>query len=94
MVLDEPNASLDGDGETALVRALFTAKSWGATVVIVAHQPRILAPVDQLLLLRRGALEAFGPRDEVLEPPAPATAVGGAGASLLPTQVGAGPTVQ
>ena len=44
VVLDEPNASLDGDGETALLRALFTAKAWGATVVIVAHQPRILAP--------------------------------------------------
>jgi ABC-type protease/lipase transport system fused ATPase/permease subunit len=35
--------------------------------VIVAHQPRILAPIDQLLLLRHGAVEAFGPRDEVLE---------------------------
>ena len=35
--------------------------------MIVAHQPRILAPVDQLLLLRQGAVEAFGPRDEVLE---------------------------
>jgi PrtD family type I secretion system ABC transporter len=67
VVLDEPNASLDGDGETALLRALFTAKSWGATVVIVAHQPRILAPIDQLLLLRHGAVEAVGPRDEVLE---------------------------
>ena len=44
VVLDEPNASLDGDGEAALLRALFTAKAWGATVVIVAHQPRILRP--------------------------------------------------
>jgi ABC-type protease/lipase transport system fused ATPase/permease subunit len=67
VVLDEPNASLDWEGETALLGALFTAKAWGATVVIVAHQPRILAPVDQLLLLRQGAVEAFGPRDEVLE---------------------------
>jgi ABC-type protease/lipase transport system fused ATPase/permease subunit len=67
IVLDEPNASLDADGETVLLRALFTAKSWGATVVIVAHQPRILAPIDKLLLLRHGAVEAFGPREEVLE---------------------------
>ena len=29
VVLDEPNASLDGDGETALLRALFGAKAWG-----------------------------------------------------------------
>jgi PrtD family type I secretion system ABC transporter len=67
VVLDEPNASLDSDGETALVGALFTAKGWGAAIVVVAHQPRILAPVDQVLLLRNGAVEAFGPRDEVLE---------------------------
>jgi PrtD family type I secretion system ABC transporter len=67
IVLDEPNACLDGDGETALLQALYTAKGWGATVVLVAHQPRILAPVDHLLLLRNGAVEAFGPRDEVLE---------------------------
>jgi ABC-type protease/lipase transport system fused ATPase/permease subunit len=74
VVLDEPNASLDAAGETALLRALFMAKSWGATVVIVAHQPQILAPIDQLLLLRHGRVEMFGPRDQVLErlrPPRP-----------------------
>ena len=42
------------------------AKQWGATVMIVAHQPRILKPVDKLLLLRDGRSEMFGPRDEVL----------------------------
>jgi PrtD family type I secretion system ABC transporter len=67
VVLDEPNASLDADGETALLGALFAAKGWGTTIVIVAHQPRILAPIDQLLLLRQGVVEAFAPRDEVLE---------------------------
>ncbi len=67
IVLDEPNANLDGDGETALIRAMVTAKGWGATVVIVAHQPRLLASVDQVLLLRQGGVEAFGPRDEVFE---------------------------
>jgi PrtD family type I secretion system ABC transporter len=67
VVLDEPNASLDAAGEDALLRALFMAKSWGATIVIVAHQPQILAPVDQLLVLRHGRVETFGPRDQVLE---------------------------
>jgi PrtD family type I secretion system ABC transporter len=65
VVLDEPSASLDSAGEEALVRAMFTAKEWGATVVLVAHQPRILAPCEKLLVLRRGKVEAFGARDEV-----------------------------
>ena len=53
----------------ALLRFLSTAKAWGGPrSLIVAHQPRILAPVpDQLLLLPPGAVEAFGPRDKVLE---------------------------
>ena len=66
IVLDEPNASLDGDGENALVTAIQNAKQWGATVVLVAHAPKILAPVDKLLLLQEGQLRLFGSRDEVL----------------------------
>ena len=65
LVLDEPNASLDSEGEEGLVTALQSAKEWGATVVIVAHQPRILRPADKILLLRDGRVELFGPRDEV-----------------------------
>lgn len=66
VVLDEPNASLDGDGEERLINAIAKAKQWGAAVVLVAHRPRILQPVDKLLLLRDGRSEMFGPRDEVL----------------------------
>ncbi|HSO42366.1 MAG TPA: ATP-binding cassette domain-containing protein, partial [Rhodospirillales bacterium] len=66
IVLDEPNASLDGEGENALVTAIQTAKGWGATVVLVAHAPKILAPVDKLLLLQEGQMRLFGPRDDVL----------------------------
>lgn len=66
IVLDEPNASLDSEGEESLVAAMRKAKAWGGTVIIVAHQPRILQPVDKLLLLRDGRVELFGPRDEVL----------------------------
>ena len=74
IVLDEPNASLDAEGEESLVAAMQQAKQWGATVVIVAHQPRILKPVDKLLLLRDGRSEMFGPRDEVLAKLMPARA--------------------
>lgn len=66
IVLDEPNASLDSEGEESLMAAMARAKGWGATVVIVAHQSRILRAVDKLLLLRDGRSELFGPRDAVL----------------------------
>ncbi|HYN37738.1 MAG TPA: type I secretion system permease/ATPase [Rhodospirillales bacterium] len=75
IVLDEPNASLDTEGEESLIKAMGRAKAWGATVVIVAHQPRILRPVDKLLLLRDGRSEMFGPRDEILAKLMPKAAV-------------------
>ncbi len=65
IVLDEPNASLDSEGEQALIAAMQEAKDWGATVIVVTHQPRLLAPVDKVLLLREGRMEAFGLREEV-----------------------------
>ena len=66
IVLDEPSASLDTLGEEALVKAIGTAKQWGASVVLVAHHPSILRTVDKLLVMREGTVEAFGPRDEIL----------------------------
>jgi PrtD family type I secretion system ABC transporter len=66
IVMDEPNANLDADGETALVRAIFKAKERGATVVLVSHHPHLLKPADKLLVLRDGRAELFGKRDEVL----------------------------
>lgn len=67
IVLDEPNTSLDANGEEKLLRAIMTAKGWGASVVIVSHQPRMmLRSVDKLLLLRDGVQHGFGPRDKVL----------------------------
>jgi PrtD family type I secretion system ABC transporter len=67
IVLDEPNASLDSEGEASLIRAIEAAKEWGSTVIIVAHQPHILKPASKLLVLRGGTMQMFGPRDEVLK---------------------------
>lgn len=66
VVLDEPNASLDSDGEAALHKALLRLKAKKQTVVIVSHRPTVLTAVDLVLVLRAGQLEAFGPRDEIL----------------------------
>jgi PrtD family type I secretion system ABC transporter len=66
IVLDEPNANLDGEGDEALVRALRNMKEDGATVIIIAHRPSLLSGVDKLLVLREGAVEMFGPRAEIM----------------------------
>jgi PrtD family type I secretion system ABC transporter len=66
VVLDEPNASLDHEGDEALLRALADLKAQHATVVIVAHRPSMLRGVDKLLVMNEGTVQLFGPRAEVL----------------------------
>ena len=66
LVLDEPNASLDNEGEAALLQAVAHLKTLGATVVLITHKVSLLAGVDKLMIMQDGALAAFGPREEVL----------------------------
>ena len=66
IVLDEPNASLDAEGEDALLQALDAMKANGATVVIISHKPSIFRAADKMLVLRDGRIELFGPRDQVM----------------------------
>jgi ATP-binding cassette subfamily C protein/ATP-binding cassette subfamily C protein EexD len=67
LVLDEPNSNLDGDAESALLRALADLKRQGTTVVLVSHRPVLVQGVEKVLLMRDGAVEMFGPRAEVLK---------------------------
>jgi ATP-binding cassette subfamily C exporter for protease/lipase len=66
VVLDEPNANLDDEGEAALVRAVQGLKAKGKTVVLISHRPGIVGVADRLLILHQGAVQASGPRDGVL----------------------------
>lgn len=66
VVLDEPNANLDGEGEAALAQAMAGVRQAGITLIVVSHRPSLLAGVDKLLVLREGSVEMFGPRTEVL----------------------------
>ena len=66
VVLDEPNSSLDEAGDTALANAIATLKQLGTTFVVMTHRTSVLGVADKMLILRDGAQQAFGPRDEVL----------------------------
>ena len=66
IVLDEPNSNLDTEGDEALTRAIRGARERGAIVVVVAHRPIGIEAVDQLLVLRDGRMQAFGPKETVL----------------------------
>jgi PrtD family type I secretion system ABC transporter len=67
VVLDEPNANLDAEGEGALTRAMMGVRMRGGIVVVIAHRPSALAGVDMVLMMAEGRVQAFGPKDEVLK---------------------------
>jgi ATP-binding cassette subfamily C protein len=78
VILDEPNASLDAEGDAQLIVTLETLKERGRTLLVVAHRLSLLPVVDKLLVLRGGQITHYGPRDEILRqiaPQAPATRV-------------------
>ncbi len=66
LVLDEPSANLDSDGETALLAAVDAMKARGGTILVIAHRPNVLRHVDKILVMRGGKMQMFGPREEVL----------------------------
>jgi PrtD family type I secretion system ABC transporter len=66
VVLDEPNANLDGEGEEALMRTMRDLKAEGVTLLVVSHRPSLLAGIDKVLVMREGLVEMFGPRAEVI----------------------------
>jgi ABC-type protease/lipase transport system fused ATPase/permease subunit len=66
VVLDEPNANLDAQGEAALAAALGELKVRGVTTIMVGHRPALMSQLDKLALLKDGALEAFGPTATIL----------------------------
>ena len=66
IVLDEPNSSLDEQGDALFIELLKALKAAGSTVVIVTHKSSPLAVVDRILFMNDGRMQLWGPRDEVL----------------------------
>jgi PrtD family type I secretion system ABC transporter len=61
VLLDEPNASLDGEGEQALIASLRAMRQAGVTVVVAGHKPSLMSLCDRLLVLGNGGMETIGP---------------------------------
>ena len=66
VVLDEPNANLDDEGENALLNAVLLLKQQGKTVVLISHRQGVLKVADRLVIMQDGLVVASGPRDGVL----------------------------
>lgn len=67
VVLDEPNANLDDQGDKALADTLMALKKQHITVIVISHRTHILAAVDRMLLLQEGTQSLFGLREQVLQ---------------------------
>lgn len=67
VVLDEPNANLDNDGDEALTEAIRGVKARGGICIVITHRASGLASADYVGAMAQGRLQAFGPRDEILQ---------------------------
>lgn len=65
MILDEPTAAMDPASENRLRKRLLTVTK-NKTTLLITHKGTMLDLVDKLILVDRGRLIAFGPRDEVI----------------------------
>ncbi|MEC8083706.1 MAG: hypothetical protein VX146_03970, partial [Pseudomonadota bacterium] len=50
----------------ALAAAIKAVKAAGTTVIMITHRPQSLAELDKVMILQNGAVQSFGPRDEVI----------------------------
>jgi ATP-binding cassette, subfamily C, type I secretion system permease/ATPase len=66
LVLDEPNANLDGAGELALGEAIRKLRG-EVTVVMVTHRTALVQHMDKLLVLEAGRVQKLGPATEVMQ---------------------------
>jgi ATP-binding cassette subfamily C protein len=67
LVLDEPNSALDAEGSEALNAVISAMKSEGKAIIIMTHRPTAISTCDNLLVIDKGKVAAYGPRDEVVK---------------------------
>jgi ATP-binding cassette subfamily C protein len=67
VVLDEPNANLDAEGDEALTKAVLGVRTRGGIIVVIAHQPSALAAASHVLIMQNGRVTGFKARQPVLQ---------------------------
>ncbi|MER9841783.1 type I secretion system permease/ATPase [Mesorhizobium australicum] len=84
VVLDEPNANLDSEGEAAVVKAIASVRERKGIAVVVAHRPSAIRAVDLVLVMEGGRQRVFGARGEALSKVLKGTAMArGAGVKAI-----------
>jgi ABC-type protease/lipase transport system fused ATPase/permease subunit len=66
IVLDEPNSSLDQQGEFDLQQAVLAMRKRGSTIVVITHRENLLSAADTILVLEEARPLMYGARDMVL----------------------------
>jgi PrtD family type I secretion system ABC transporter len=64
VVLDEPNAYLDTEGESALAKALEEVRARGATLIMVTQRSSVLSIADRIVVMKNGAIDKIGIRND------------------------------
>ena len=65
LILDEPTASMDPASENRLRKRLHKLCE-NRTTILITHKGAMLTLVDKLILIDRGRIVAYGPKDDVI----------------------------
>ena len=66
VILDQPTAHMDAEGEVATLNAIRTLKQAGTTVIVISHKPVLAALANRILVLRDGMVEHFEEREKIV----------------------------
>jgi PrtD family type I secretion system ABC transporter len=66
VVLDQPTAHMDAEGEVATINAIRGLKADGVTAIVISHKPVLAALADRIMLLEEGVMQLFEEREAVL----------------------------
>jgi PrtD family type I secretion system ABC transporter len=67
LVLDDPTANMDGEGEQMLANVIENMCDGGSMVIVVTHRPILLHRVDYVMQMQGGSAVNYGARDVVLQ---------------------------
>lgn len=65
LVLDEPTAAMDPASENRLMKRL-EAVTKDRTTILITHKGSMLSLVSKIILIDRGRIIAYGPKDEII----------------------------